>query len=132
MKTNWLEPHNVSWIVLALLVVVSWIFFASIKPYFIEVASIGVLFVVFYIVDDIIFRPVGNSTKDIFSGNLFVKRWKAFPIFLIEIYVIYFASNYLQEAFGEYLQPDKIQWWYMLVWLAFMYAFYYLKASRDN
>ncbi|MBI2558215.1 hypothetical protein HYW20_02745 [Candidatus Woesearchaeota archaeon] len=125
------DPHIVAWIILGLFVVVVLVFFDYFKQYFLKIALIGILFMLFYFFDDFIFKPVGKSAKDIFSGNLFVKRWKAFPIFLLEIYVIYFLSTYIENWLSIYLSADKIQWWYVLVWIAIMYGFYWFKASRE-
>jgi hypothetical protein len=86
---------------------------------------------IFFLFDDWIFKPVGKSVKDVFSGNLFVKRWKAFPIFLAEIYLIYFLSTLLENWLTQQISPDKLQSWQVLVWVAIMFGFYWYKASRD-
>lgn len=126
------DPHIIAWVILGILVIATFIFFDIIKSVFLKIALIGFLFIIFYFIDGLIFKPVGKSTKDVFSGNLFVKRWKAFPIFLLEIYIIYFLSNYIEGQLNDYLSPDKIQWWYILIWIGIMYAFYWFKASRED
>jgi hypothetical protein len=125
------EPHMVAWIILIVMILATLIFFNFFKQYFLKIALIGLLFILFYFFDGLLFKPVANRTKDIFSGNLFVKRWKAFPIFLAELYLIYFLSSLLENWLSNYLSPQNIQWWYVLVWLGVMYGFYYFKASKD-
>jgi len=125
------EPHNIVWIILGLLALGVMIFFDYFKQYFIKIALIGVLFILFYIFDDLLFRKEGKGVKDFFSGDLYVKRWKAFPIFLLEIYVIYFLSTIIENWLESYLAADLIKWWYVLIWLGLMFAFYWYKACRD-
>ena len=125
------SPHNVAWIILILMVLAVIIFFDYFRPYFIKIAFIGILFMLFFLFDDWIFKPVGRGVKDIFSGNLFVKRWKSFPIFLAEIYLIYFLSTLLENWLIKHLSPDKLQSWHVLIWVALMFGFYWYKASRD-
>ena len=125
------DPHVVVWLILIGMIAAVLFFFDLFKQYFLKIALIGILFVLFYVFDDFIFKPVGKSTKNIFSGNLFVKRWKAFPIFLAEIYLIYFLSNVIEGWLDNYLSPENIQWWYVIIWVGLMYAFYWYKGSRD-
>lgn len=124
------EPHNIVWIILGLLSLISILFFDYFKQYFIKIALIGILFILFYLFDDLLFRREGKGVKDIFSGNLYVKRWKAFPIFLLEIYIIYFLSTYIENWLSNYLAPEVIKWWYVLIWLGLMFTFYWYKVTR--
>jgi len=125
------DPHIVAWLILVLMSLGIMIFFDFFKQYFLKIAFIGILFIIFFVFDDFIFKTVGKSVKDIFSGNLFVKRWKAFPIFLAEIYIIYLISELLQNWLTQYLAPEVLKWWYVLIWMAIMFAFYWYKASRN-
>ena len=131
-KISLKDPHVIAWIILALFVVLAWFFFDYFKQYFLKIALIGILFVLFYFFDGFLFSTINKQTKDVFSGNLFVKRWKAFPIFLVEIYIIYFLASVIETWLGEYLSPEKMQWWYVLVFIVLMYIFYYFKASREG
>ena len=125
------EPHTIAWIILGLIVFAVFIFFDYFKSYFLKIALIGLLFILFYYIDGLLFNPVAKRAKDIFSGNLFVKRWKAFPIFLLEIYLIYFLSSFLENQLNLYLSPEKLSHWYVLIWIGIMYLFYYFKGSGD-
>ncbi len=125
------EPHIVAWIILIIMIIATLIFFNFFKQYFLKIALIGILFILFYFFDTFLFKTVAGRATDIFSGNKFVKRWKAFPIFLVELYLIYFLSSILENWLDNYLSPENIKWWYVLIWLAIMYGFYYLKISKD-
>lgn len=125
------EPHIVSWIILIVIILATLIFFNFFKQYFLKIALIGVLFILFYFFDTLLFKTVAGRATDIFSGSKFVKRWKAFPIFLVEVYIIYFLSSVLENLLSNYLSVENIKWWYVLIWLLIMYGFYYFKISKD-
>lgn len=125
------EPHNIVWIIFGLLALGVMVFFDYFKQYFIKIALIGILFILFYLFDDFLFRKEGKGVKDFFSGDLYVKRWKAFPIFLLEIYIIYFLSTVIENWLESYLAADLIKWWYVLIWIGLMFVFYWYKACRD-
>lgn len=126
------DPHIVAWLILFIFVAVVLIFFDYFKPYFVKIALIGILFLLFYFFDDLLFKAVGNSVKDLFSQQLFVKRWKAFPIFLVEIYIIYFLSNLIENWLNNYLLEDKLSRWYVIIWILIMFSFYWFKGSREK
>ncbi|MFH1358528.1 MAG: hypothetical protein ABIH37_01425 [archaeon] len=125
------EPHNVAWLILLGLILGVVIFFDYFRDSFLKISLIGILFILFYFFDDVLFKPIGNSVKSICSGNLFVKRWKAFPIFLLEIYLIYFLSTLLEGWLETYLAPENLSRWYVLIWIGIMYLFYHYKGSRS-
>lgn len=131
LKDKLKEPHNVAWIILVLLIICVVVFFDLFRNSFLKISLIGILFILFYFFDDFLFQPIGNSVKSFCSGNLFVKRWKAFPIFLLEIYVIYFLSTLLETWLEIYLAPESLSRWYVLIWLGVMYTFYHYKGSRS-
>ena len=126
------DPHIVWWGILIVLIASAIIFFNYIKPYFIRIALIGILSMVFYWLDDMLFRRIGKKMRKHLAGNSCDRGWKAFPVFLFEIYIIYFLSSYLEILLGDYISPESIRWWHIWAWIGLMYSLYLLKEFGER
>jgi hypothetical protein len=120
-----------AWFILVASVLVVFFFFDLFEEYFLGIAIIGLLFILFHILDDLLFSLIAKKTTSILSGNLLIRSLKAFPIFLFGIYLIFFLSSRLEHFLSDFLSEENLTWWYALIWIGIMYAFYYLKLSRD-
>jgi len=125
------DPHIISWIIFVIIVLLAIILFKYIKPYFLKIALVGLLFILFHFADSIMFSVVGKNVKSFLSNGKFVKRWLAFPIFLLEIVVIYFLAGGLENFLTRYLSLDALKWWMVLIWLGIMWLFYWYRGSKE-
>lgn len=121
----------VFWFILFVSVTSVFLFFDFFEQYFLSIAIIGFIFILFHVLDDLLFKFIARKTTSILSGGLLSRSLKAFPVFLIGIYAIFFLSSRLEHFLSDFLSEGNLRWWYVLIWVGIMYLFYYFKLSRD-
>jgi hypothetical protein len=118
------DPLNIAWVVLGVLVLFFTIFFNYFKQYFLKIALIGLFFIMFYWLDSKLYTPAKENVRNFFSGDPFAKKWKAFPVFLLEVYLVYLLSGIVQVLVQDYITPNVLRRWHVILWMAIMFLFY--------
>jgi len=131
-ESFWKNAHNILGVLLLVSLVGMVLFFNYFRDFFLKLVVISFLYIMFYFLDPIIFKPVGNSVRTMFSNNKFVGRLSAFPVFLFGLYFFYWLSTVLENVLLVSLSPENLVWPYVILWIAIMFAFYWYKASRED
>lgn len=132
MKRFLRDPHTILWLGVIVLLLIATVF-GLFTDIIVDVMIISGLFVTFYFIDPLIFDVRGNSVVTLFSGHLYTKRWQAFPVFLLELFIFSWASNNIIEPLARGVLNDNIiSPVPVFIWFAFIFGFYWFKASRKD
>ncbi len=126
------DPLNISWIVLGVLLIVFLVFFDYYRKHFLKTSLIGIFFMMFFWLDGVIFRPASERLRYFAKSDPFAKKWKMFPVFLVEVYLAYLVASLMYYWLGRHITPDMVHRWYVIPWLIVMFGFYWHKTRKER
>lgn len=138
-SSNIRDIHTLPWIILIFFVAA--LLLGFFRSALIKIMAISVSFMIFYIVNPIIFDVRGRATPvTILSGGKFTKRWKAFPVFIFEMILLALLADWLSVylesiidiSASDVIIQDLILTPIVIFWLVGMFLFYWYRVSKKK
>jgi hypothetical protein len=122
------DMYAIIWIAM-IAALVGMTFFA--KLYVRDMMVISILFVLFWYLEPFLYGMHGKSITALLSRGHSVPRWKRFPIFFLEIILLYAIYSGLQSALESAFPAGSVNIVIVGLWLGFLFLLWVYKFSKE-
>ena len=106
------------WIIFAAALALMTLFF---KVYLRDMIVISIMFILFWFLEPVMYGMHGRSITSLLSRGQTVPKWKRFPLFFLEIILLYIIYAALQTVIESTLPASAVNFILVLLWVGFLF-----------
>jgi len=101
------------------------------KVYIRDMMVISILFVIFWYLEPWLYGMHGKSVTTLLSRGQRVPTWKRFPIFFLEILLLYAIYSGLQSALESAFPAGSVNIVIVAMWVGFLFLLWVYRFSKE-
>ncbi len=116
------------WVVFIVTLTIMTLYF---KSYVKDMIVISLVFLIAWYLDDYIYCGHGKSITTFLCRGRRVPSWKRFPIFFLEIVVLYGGYVFLENVLDYAFPAQAINFVLVILWIGFLFLLWIYKFSKE-
>ena len=123
------DVFAIMWIIFIATLIIMTLYF---KQYVKDMIVISLVFLIAWYMDDYVYCNHRTSITTFLSRGQRVPSWKRFPLFFLEIVVLYGVYIFLENALNYAFPAQAINFVLVLLWVGFLFLIWIYKFSKET